>query len=282
MQYWPDELMAKLHGSKSKKNLSLRLPDEDAATRNIIFQTAPDLSKLPFMAIGRKSWSLKSLWYGKKIKLFIDGKAYRIREGIRLLDAIRAVGIALPTLCDLPGFPFRGICRLCMVRIKGTSLPLLSCSTIAKEGMVINTCSPDLQTNRKLLMEFVLAEHGECGREDCPVENLAKKFGVKKSRFQARRLSEPDHLSSNYLKVQRGLCVHCDRCIRACPHGIIGRIHRGNRISIAFDYDNPVDKSNCIGCGDCIAVCPSGAIQHNTRIFLPESEKNAAGSSLET
>ena len=281
MQYWPDELMAKLHGSKSKKNLPLRLPEEDAATRNIIFQTAPDLSKLPFMAIGRKSWSPKNLWNRKRIKLFIDGKTYTVREGVRLLDTIRAIGIALPTLCDLPGFPFRGICRLCMVRIKGTSLPLLSCSTIAKEGMVVNTRSPDLQTNRKLLMEFVLAEHGECGREDCPVEDLAKRFGVNKSRFQATRLTEPDHLSSNYLKVQRGLCVHCDRCIRACPHGIIGRIHRGKKITITFDYDSSVDKSNCIGCGDCIGVCPSGAIQRNTNIFSSEPEKEPVAHSEE-
>lgn len=272
MQYWPDELMFRLNMTKTKENVSFQLPDQDATTRNIIFQTPPDLSKLPVYNNGRKFRVLVNLLNRKKIKIFIDRKVLLVSEGTRLLDAIRGAGIVLSTLCDLPGFPFRGICRLCMVRIKGMSLPILSCSTIVKEGMVVNTCSPDLQANRKLLMEFVLAEHGECGREDCSVEGLARKFGVYLSRFQAKRQSAPDNISSNYLRVRTELCIHCDRCIRACPYGIIGRINRGKNITITFDHASTVDTSNCIGCGNCVAVCPSGSILRNTSFFSSEDE----------
>ncbi|RMG56893.1 MAG: hypothetical protein D6722_25700, partial [Bacteroidetes bacterium] len=64
------------------------------------------------------------------ISLRIDGQACSVPEGTSLIEAIRALGIELPSLCYFPGIdPPLGTCRVCMVEVNGR--PTAACTALA-------------------------------------------------------------------------------------------------------------------------------------------------------
>jgi len=111
------------------------------------------------------------------VQLFIDGAAVSVSQEFSILEAVRAQGRDLPTLCHVSGLPSRSVCRLCLVRIEGQGRPVPACSAPVREGMVVRTDAPDLMDVRRHLMEMILAEHGPCVGE-CEVTRLAGSLGV--------------------------------------------------------------------------------------------------------
>ena len=53
-----------------------------------------------------------------EILLQIDGKAVKAVAGMTVLQAARAAGIAIPTLCDHPDLEPYGVCRICTVEVE--------------------------------------------------------------------------------------------------------------------------------------------------------------------
>ena len=51
--------------------------------------------------------------------------------------------------------------------------------------------------------------------------------------------------------VDRGICVACGVCVKACPKGAIS-VYRGCYAQ--------VEESKCVGCGLCARACPAGCI----------------------
>lgn len=51
--------------------------------------------------------------------------------------------------------------------------------------------------------------------------------------------------------VDKGICVACGACMKACPKGAIS-IYRGC-YAVA-------EESKCVGCGLCAKTCPAGCI----------------------
>ena len=54
----------------------------------------------------------------EKIEITIDGKPVTARRDSYLLEAIRAAGIEVPTLCHHKDLTPNGTCRLCIVEIE--------------------------------------------------------------------------------------------------------------------------------------------------------------------
>jgi NADH dehydrogenase/NADH:ubiquinone oxidoreductase subunit G len=207
------------------------------------------------------------VWRGKDelmqhISLIIDGHDTSVPAGTTLLDAARQLGIDIPTLCHLQGHKTRAVCRVCVVALKGSGHMVPACATAATEGMQIETGSAEVLAARRLLMEFTLAEHGECDDATCAIEELAGQLGVSKTRFQAPRHSNRSDLSSDFVSVRPELCVHCDRCSQACERDqqVLARAGRGALVAVAFDDDRTMADSTCTNCGDCVSVCPAGGL----------------------
>ena len=59
--------------------------------------------------------------------LTIDGAQVSAREDETILEAARAAGIAIPTLCHLDGLSDVGACRLCLVEIAGSQKLVPAC-----------------------------------------------------------------------------------------------------------------------------------------------------------
>jgi formate dehydrogenase major subunit len=97
------------------------------------------------------------------INLTINGKAIQAPEGATILEAARANGIDIPTLCYDKAVEIYGACGLCVVEAEGIPKLLRSCSAKCAEGMVINTESPRVVQSRKIAMELLMSAHdGDC------------------------------------------------------------------------------------------------------------------------
>ena len=66
------------------------------------------------------------------IKLTINGRPVALEEGASVLEAAKAAGVHVPTLCYYPGLPAHAVCRMCLVEIKGDRDPQPACSTLAR------------------------------------------------------------------------------------------------------------------------------------------------------
>ncbi|WP_407383783.1 FAD-dependent oxidoreductase [Ruminococcus sp.] len=97
------------------------------------------------------------------INLTINGKAIQAPEGSTILEAARANGIDIPTLCYDKAVEIYGACGLCVVEAEGIPKLLRACSAKCTEGMNINTESDRVVQSRKIAMELLMSAHdGDC------------------------------------------------------------------------------------------------------------------------
>ena len=71
--------------------------------------------------------------------LTINGRSLTAEAGLTILDAARAAGIDIPTLCWYPKLPTVGNCRICLVSVEGQPKLLPACATKVADGMVVTT-----------------------------------------------------------------------------------------------------------------------------------------------
>ncbi|MDG2051142.1 MAG: molybdopterin-dependent oxidoreductase, partial [Myxococcota bacterium] len=203
------------------------------------------------------------------IKLTIDGHSVEVPEGTRLIDAIRASGGEVPTLCDSDGLRPVGMCRICVVDVGERALAA-SCIRFCEPGMEVLSRSDAVEAHRKRLTELLMADQPapemdrrETAFGDNELYSLARRYDAWGELWQGD--SEPllDE-SSKVIAVDHGSCILCDRCVRACDeiqhNEVIGRTGKGAESRIAFDLDRPMGESSCVSCGECAAACPTGAL----------------------
>lgn len=97
------------------------------------------------------------------VNLTINGQKVTAPAGSTILDAAKANGIYIPTLCYDEAVEVYGACGLCVVEAEGVPKLLRSCSAKISEGMVINTESERVIKSRKIAMELLMSAHdGDC------------------------------------------------------------------------------------------------------------------------
>ena len=186
------------------------------------------------------------------VHLTINERKISVTEGTSVLRAALEQGIFIPTLCHLEGLSPSGACRLCIVEICNPSGNPdkkwidSACVCPVSEGLSIETDSPKVRRQRKLILELLLSR----APESEPVKTLAARYGIEKSPF-----SSVDGGESN--------CILCGLCIRVCNEIIganaIGTAQRGIRKEVTSPYQ--IAASLCIGCLACVSVCPTGVIE---------------------
>ena len=178
-------------------------------------------------------------------RLKVDGKDVTATEGMTLLEACRAAGIFIPTLCYHEDLKPHGGCRLCMVEAegKGGKRLVAACVHPVEEDLVVQTRSPRIDRIRKTLVELLLARAPQA-----PILlELAEAYGADANRFD----KDPS------------FCIHCGLCVRYCAEvkgkHVVGFIDRGTRKEISFIPE--LAAKECASCKACFPLCPTSYAQ---------------------
>ena len=98
-----------------------------------------------------------------EIKLTINGVACTGETGETVLQIAERHGIEIPTLCHNEHVRHYGACGLCVVESAASPKLLRACSTLAADGMVLDTESPRVVRARRVALELLMSDHdGDC------------------------------------------------------------------------------------------------------------------------
>lgn len=206
----------------------------------------------------------------KKITLRIDGEMVSTVEGQSILEAARASGKSIPTLCFLEGLSAVGACRLCMVELAGIDRLFPACTTPAQEGMSVITTSARLTRYRRITLELLLVERNHVcavcvANGHCELQSMACAMGITSVRFAYNFPHLPLDLSHPRFSLDHNRCILCTRCVRTCAEiegaHVWEMISRGIHARIVPDLNQKWGAStSCTNCGKCVQACPTGAL----------------------
>jgi len=247
-----------------------------------------------------------------KVNLTIDQRPLSVEAGTTILEAARRGGIEIPTLCDYPGLPSHGSCRLCIVEIEGRQNLPTACTTPVEEGMVVHTRTSRVQALRADLVQMLCAEHPaaclfceersncqECmitlrkasvttGCRSCPkdgqcrLQELVDEFGLERPAYPIRYRMLPVEKNDPFFDRDYNLCVLCGRCVRVCKElhfsAAIDFTQRGVDALVGAAFGRSHLESGCSFCGACVEICPTGALTEKTRKWdgKPEREQETS------
>ena len=242
------------------------------------------------------------------IRLTIDGQEVEARPGMTVLEAAKAAGIYIPTLCYDPDLEPYGGCRLCVVEIeKVRGLPA-SCTFPVSEGMVVHTGTEAVTNVRRTALELLLSSHPNacllCNRrtspegchpydiclrnvavtdrcsvcsanERCELQKVVDYLCLTELKLPTITKPYPPDTSNPFFELDHNRCILCARCTRTCNEitgvGAIDMAYRGFDMKVATFRDKPLMESICRSCGECMAHCPVGALAPKNPVW-PERE----------
>lgn len=209
-------------------------------------------------------------------RVTVDGVAVEVAPGATVLEAAKAAGRWVPTLCfDARQAPF-GACRVCLVGAAGVERPLPACTTPARDGMAIDTTDAAARRVARAVVELVLSELPQPPAAHTELAQVAERLAVGEPRWPGEA-HPPQPLDDRhpYLAFRHELCISCGRCVRACDElqgtFALTATGRGFAANVAAGLDQGFRDSACVACGACADTCPTGAIDEVSLLALTQA-----------
>ena len=204
------------------------------------------------------------------MNLAIDGRQITAEPGATILQAARSVGIDIPTLCQDDRLEPFAACRLCLVQIAGAPAPVVACGTEVRDGMQVTTCTPEIDEQRRMLIDLVLSDHRVdclvCDQSGaCRLQEMAYRFGVSTTSYAGEMRDYPPRDDTPFIAYDPGKCIMCGRCVGICQQvqgcHVLDFAGRGFGSLITTSFDRSMVDTNCEMCGNCVSSCPTGALR---------------------
>ena len=211
------------------------------------------------------------------VNIKIEGVPYQVESGLTILEAAKACGYEIPSLCTFNhGECNQGSCRVCLVEATGARGLVASCVYPVNEGMEIRISSPKAVEARRRSVELLLSNHNkncqQCDKNGkCELLHVATLTGAREGAFEGVH-SETyiDELAPGLVR-DTSKCILCGRCIARCSNahglGILGFENRGFSTFVPPAQNRSFANSPCIQCGQCVNVCPTGALMEHSEIW---------------
>ncbi len=214
------------------------------------------------------------------IEITIDERPVEVREDATILEACRAAGADVPTLCYLDTLEPINSCRVCVVEVEGSRTLVPSCSRTVSEGLVVESNSPRVKAARTTVYEL-LASAIDLSLVEPETQRQMQRYGVDPDRFDpdgsAWRRTEEVMVQDDLYIRDYDKCIMCYRCVAACGPDAqntfaIDVAGRGLTSTISTEFGITLPESACVYCGNCVGVCPTGAL-----MFKDEWDLRQAG-----
>ena len=210
------------------------------------------------------------------VNIKIEGQPYQVEAGLTILEAAKACGYEIPSLCAFNhGECNQGSCRVCLVEATGARGLVASCVYPVSEGMEIKISSPAAVQARRRSVELMLSNHNkncqQCDKNgQCELLRVAQITGAREDAFQGvHSETHIDTLAPGLIR-DTSKCILCGRCIARCSNahgmGILGFENRGFATFVSPAENRSFADSPCIQCGQCVNVCPTGALMEHSEI----------------
>lgn len=209
----------------------------------------------------------------KPLLVFINNTPVYMPHGTTVMQACEKVGITIPRFCYHDLLEIAGNCRICLVEIKGSPKPQVSCGLPVLDGMYVYTDSPLVKKAREGVIEFLLLNHPlDCPICDqggeCDLQNQALAFGNTISRFYEYKRAVENKNLGPLIKTIITRCIHCTRCIRFAWDiaGVedLGTTLRGNKTEVGTYVKKPFNSEVS---ANVIDLCPVGALTSKVYAF---------------
>ena len=204
------------------------------------------------------------------VNVTINGIPVSVPEGSTILDATRAAGCPVPTLCFLKDINEIAACRVCVVELEGADHLITACNNVCAEGMVIRTNSSKVREARRTNIELILSQH----RLNCPACNREKSCQLKKvansinmdDHMNFLHEYQPDNWDQTFPLIRNeSKCIRCMRCISFCDKvqslSVWDVVGTGSHTTVGVSGGRDIKDADCALCGQCITHCPVNALR---------------------
>jgi NADH-quinone oxidoreductase chain G len=194
-----------------------------------------------------------------------------------LIEYCETIGVNIPHYCYHKSLSISGNCRMCLVELKNSPKPIVSCAMSAKSCLnnsEIFTESPLVKKARENVLEFLLLNHPlDCPICDqggeCDLQDQSLFFGISKKRFYNYKRVVTDKNIGPIVKTVMTRCIHCTRCVRFANEIAgtedLGMFGRGLESEIGT-YVTKSFRSELSG--NIIDLCPVGALTSKPYPFI--------------
>lgn len=203
------------------------------------------------------------------LKMTIDGREVSYESGQTVLEAARAAGMSIPSLCYHRKTGQVGRCRICVVEVSGMRGLQTACTLAAREHLEVRTDTPQVIETRRMIVNLLLSSGNHncisCEQSGaCELQDAAYRLGIETPAFVVEDPPMTVDASSEMLMRDMRKCIKCGRCVAACQHVVVNEVldfaHRANESEVICDNDLPMADSSCVQCGECSQLCPVGAL----------------------
>lgn len=205
------------------------------------------------------------------VNIVIDGHRFQVEEGTTALQALRTLGLEVPTACHDDRLKPTGSCRLCLVSLKGASRPVTACALTLTEGMDLEVDTPELVAMRGEELGLLARSYPVDSVDQAP----EKLFHQWLNRYNLVPTAEADtdrmvDRSNPYFRFDPAACIKCFRCVRICDEvqgaNVWQTMDRAGDTHVVPDSMGLLLDSSCVSCGACVDACPTSALVDTTRL----------------